>query len=308
MSMSMSQDTCPYPYVDLHSHLQFEDFDGDREIVIQEMKDNHVITINVGTTYETSVAGLALAETYPLTCYATVGLHPVYVGEVAEGETDDSKIQVQKFEDLIANNIQNARMIGIGECGMDFFRTKNIQKNSDVAIDIVQNETMSAQSVYDIQEKAFEHQIILAKKHNLPLMLHVRDSYQKTLTILSKYFNPTQIEYRGNAHFFVGTIEEAQAFLDLGFSISFTGVITFVAAYEDLVRFVPLERMFAETDSPYVSPVPHRGKRNTPVHVIEIYKKIAEIKGVPLEVVRETLYKNACKFWLKDRGVDNPVL
>jgi TatD DNase family protein len=274
--------TCTYPYVDLHSHLQFDDFDDDRESILKEMKDKNIITILVGTTIETSLAGVSLASQHSDACYATVGLHPVYAHEHGE-------IELAQFTQHVSTHAQNPHVVGIGECGMDFFRTENAQSDT----------------VY--QEKVFEQQIQLAKKYNMPLMLHVRDSYQETLTILSKYFNATDVEYRGNAHFFVGSIEEAQAFLDLGFSISFTGVITFVPAYEALVRFVPLERMFVETDSPYVSPVPFRGKKNTPVHVIEIYKKIAEIKGVPIEVVRETLYKNACKFWLKNRNIDNSL-
>ena len=209
------------------------------------------------------------------------GIHPIYTSEYT------SEIQEEEqLEHMITEH--SSVIVGIGECGMDFFR--NIEHEDGT----------NAQ-----QEKVFEHQIQLAKKYKLPLMLHVRDSYQKTLSILSKNFTSTDIEYRGNAHFFVGTIEEAQAFLDLGFSISFTGVITFVPAYEELVRFVPLDRMFAETDSPYVSPVPHRGKRNTPVHVIDIYKKIAEIKQVPIELVKETLYRNACRHWLKTRCIDN---
>lgn len=283
------EDTCPYPYVDLHAHMQFEDFNDDREEIIQNMKDAHVIAINVGTTYATSIAGMLLAETYPQTLYATVGLHPVYADEHSSNTEQD----MRSFSEMLDQSQDNPKLVGIGECGMDFFRVKDDLGNEDS---------------HAIQEKVFEQQIQLSQTHNLPLMLHVRDSYQKTLSILSKYFKPTNVEYRGNAHFFVGSIQEAQAFLDLGFSISFTGVITFVPAYEELVRFVPLDRMFAETDSPYVSPVPHRGKRNTPVHVVEIYKKIAEIKQVPLEVVRETLYKNACMFWLKDRNIDNSVL
>lgn len=266
-------------YVDLHSHLQFDDFNEDREEIIARMEKEGVITINVGTTIESSVAGLELAKKYPNVCYATVGLHPVYADEAKEeGELDN----------LLERNINSASLVGIGECGMDFFRSTQVEEEKFADdIDMVQ------------QEKVFEDQIKLAKKYNLPLMLHVRDSYQKTLSILSKYFNSGEVEYRGNAHFFVGSIEEAKAFLDLGFSISFTGVITFVPAYEELVRFVPLDRMFAETDSPYVSPVPHRGRRNNPVHVIDIYKKIAEIKQIPLEVVKDTLFKNACKHWLK---------
>lgn len=266
-------------YVDLHSHLQFEDFDADREEVLERMEKEGVITINVGTTMESSVAGLELAKKYPELCYATVGLHPVYADEAKE-EDDLGK--------LIEDNIESKTLVGIGECGMDFFRTKHVEEEKFA--DDIDNKQ---------QEKVFEDQIKLAVKHDLPLMLHVRDSYQKTLSILSKYFKAGEVKYRGNAHFFVGTIDEARAFLELGFSISFTGVITFVPAYEELVRFVPLDRMFAETDSPYVSPAPHRGRRNNPVHVIDIYKKIAEIKQIPLEVVKDTLYKNACTYWLK---------
>lgn len=299
--MENTENTCPYPYIDLHSHLQFEDFNTDREMILKEMQEKNVITINVGTTIETSRAGLELATQYPERCYATVGLHPVYAEE-------GNNVSLTEFDALCTEQ----KVVGIGECGMDFFRVKDSgidTKKVDIHDENVENASMkyaeSTEGNYDIQEKVFEEQIQLAQEYSLPLMLHVRDSYQKTLSILSKYFKTGGVEYRGNAHFFVGSQEEAQAFLDLGFSISFTGVITFVPAYADLVRFVPLERMFAETDSPYVSPAPFRGKKNTPVHVIEIYKKIAEIKQVPLEVVRETLYRNACKYWLKDRNIDN---
>ncbi|MES2622828.1 MAG: TatD family hydrolase [Patescibacteria group bacterium] len=283
MSSPTQSSTQEFPYVDLHSHLQFEDFDVDREGIIAKMQEEGVITINVGTTLETSRLGVELAANYAETCYATVGLHPVYADEGKEE---------QGLENLIVHDT-SGQIVGIGECGMDFFRGIKVEEDKFAE---------SEDKV--IQEKVFIDQIQLAIKHNLPLMLHVRDSYQKTLEILSKYFKAGELEYRGNAHFFVGTIEEARAFLNLGFSISFTGVITFVPAYEELVRFVPLERMFAETDSPYVSPVPFRGKRNNPVHVIEVYKKIAEIKNIPLEVVKETLYKNACKYWLKSRHID----
>jgi TatD DNase family protein len=288
----LQHDTCQYPYVDLHAHLQFDDFNQDRDVILQEMRDKNVIAIQIGTTVDTSVAGVSLASKNKDICYATIGLHPVYADEGGEQE-------ITRFSNTLIEHINTTQVVGIGECGMDFFRVEK-REQGDTSL----GETNPD---FSFQEKVFEHQIQMAKEHNLPLMLHVRDSYQKTLSILSKYFNSTKVEYRGNAHFFVGSIEEAQAFLDLGFSISFTGVITFVPAYEELVRYVPLERMFAETDSPYVSPVPYRGKKNTPIHVIEIYKKISEIKGVPLEVVRETLYKNACKFWLKDRNIDNPL-
>lgn len=261
------------PYIDLHAHMQFDDFDTDREVIIGEMKKQNVLAINVGTTFETSKQGVLLAEKYPEVFRATIGIHPVHAKDVVDKNTNT------ELEDLLRRD----SVVGIGECGLDYF-----VRDDEIALtdeDLLK------------QEEVFQQQIEWSKKYKKPLMLHVRDSYRKTLEILSKNFNPDSLEYRGNAHFFVGSKEEAQAFLDLGFSISFTGVITFVPAYRELVEFVPLDRMFAETDSPYVSPEPFRGRKNNPVHVIEIYKKIAEIKGVELKVVIDTLYKNAKKHW-----------
>lgn len=281
--------TSKNPYIDLHCHLQFDDFSDDLETVIADMKANNVIAINVGTTYETSKKGVELAKRYPDILKATIGTHPVHAvqssqaTEVSASEGGSDKL----FEDFFVNEKTRDHVVGIGECGLDFFRRSNDEASltpDDIAV----------------QEKIFQKQIDWSKKYKKPLMLHVRDSYSKTLEILSKNFNTDSLEYRGNAHFFVGTIEEAKAFLALGFSISFTGVITFVEAYQALVRFVPLDRMFAETDSPYVSPAPLRGKRNNPVNVIEIYKKIALIKGISLDTVIDTFYENAKKHWLKD--------
>lgn len=267
------------PYIDLHAHMQFDDFDSDREVVIAEMREKNVKAINVGTTYETSKAGVELAAQYPDMFRATIGTHPVHA---TEGKKEEAKDEI--FEDFFTNENSRDLVVGIGECGLDFFRRG---EDAELSLDDLA-----------VQEEIFQQQIDWAKKYKKPLMLHVRNSYSRTLEILTKNFNKDSGQYRGNAHFFVGTKDEAQAFLDLGFSVSFTGVITFVEAYRELVEFVPLERMFAETDSPYVSPVPFRGKKNTPVHVIEIYKKIAEIKGIPLETVIDTFFENAKKYWL----------
>ncbi len=277
------------PFVDLHAHMQFDDFDVDREEIIAEMKKQNVIAINVGTTFETSKKGIELAQKYPEVFRATIGTHPVHA---VDGRADKGALTPvgcesydTEFEDFFINEKTKNHVVGIGECGLDYFIREGDEPLTDLDL--------------HVQEEVFQQQIDWSKKYRQPLMLHVRESYAKTLEILSKNFKDQPVEYRGNAHFFVGTVEEAKAFLELGFSISFTGVITFVPAYRELVEFVPLERMFAETDSPYVSPAPFRGKKNTPVRVIEIYKKIAEIKGLPLETVVDTLYGNAKKYWLK---------
>ena len=126
-------------------------------------------------------------------------------------------------------------------------------------------------------------------------MLHIRDAYKDAIEILKKYPG-----VKGNAHFFAGTIEEAKQFLDLGFSLSFTGAITYPPQrrtggpnYEELIKSVPLDRILSETDCTYVAPVPYRGKRNEPAYVVEVVKRIAEIKGLSFENVSKQLLENS---------------
>jgi TatD DNase family protein len=128
-------------------------------------------------------------------------------------------------------------------------------------------------------------------------MIHCRNAYSETLKILSKKKIVFGDKLRGNFHFFSGNLAEAQEILDLGFNFSFTGVITFAKDYEELVKFAPLERIFSETDCPYVTPAPYRGKRNEPFYVSEIAKKIAEIKGLDEVEVSRILVQNAMTFF-----------
>lgn len=281
--------TTKNPFIDLHCHLQFPDFDIDREAIIDEMKKNNVIAVNVGVDEKSSREGVLLAQKYPGLLWSTIGLHPLYPEGIYDTET------LINDKDLVGD------ICGIGECGLDYFRIlengdeggKNLTEKKE------QNLEQKLDEIKDFQKKIFINQIKTSIKYDYPLMLHIRNSYSETLEILYDNFNGVVKEYKGNVHFFAGTIEEAKAFLDLGFSISFTGVITFVDSYRELVNFVPIERMFAETDSPYVAPKPFRGQKNNPNHVKEIYKKIAEIKGLDINEVIDTLYNNAKKHWLR---------
>lgn len=264
------------PYVDLHAHLQFPEFDLDREEVLEQMKKNDVIAINVGVDKNSSLAGIELAKNNPGLLWSTIGLHPL-------NPEDD-----YDTEELLKDSFLNSNICGIGECGLDYFRIIGDK-------DQIQN----LDKIKNFQKEIFINQIKMSIKYDFPLMLHVRESYKETLEILYENFKDSMKEYKGNVHFFAGSVEEAKAFLKLGFSISFTGVITFVPSYEELVRFVPIEHMFAETDSPYVSPSPFRGQRNNPNNVMEVYKKIAEIKNISLNEVVDTFYHNAKKHWLR---------
>jgi len=176
--------------------------------------------------------------------------------------------------------LSNPKVVGIGECGLDFYHLEG-------------NITAAKEK----QGKAFRYQIDLAIKFDKPIMIHCRDAYPEVLQILKEYKKEFGDKLRGDIHFFAGTKNEAKSFLDLGFNISFTGVITFAPQYEELVDFVPIDRIHAETDCPYVAPIPHRGKRNEPAYVVHVVEKIAKIKGLTFDKTSAQLLKNAKKLF-----------
>ncbi len=258
-------------YIDIHSHLYFKDFDADREEVITRMKEAGIATISIGTGLETSKESIALAEQYSH-LYACVGLHPGHV----------ASIDVPAELAVLA---EHEKVVAIGECGFDYFRLEGD------ALDIKKS-----------QRKVFEHQVELARKVGKPLMLHCRpskgsqDAYHDTLDILESFYK-TNPELAGNAHFFAGDMDVLKRFLDIGFTVSFTGVLTFTHDYDELVRYTPLESLHAETDAPFVAPVPHRGARNSPEYVPQVVSAIARIKEEEEEIVKNTLVSNARKLF-----------
>jgi TatD DNase family protein len=258
-------------YIDVHSHIHDKAFDEDRDALVAEMKEKGFATITIGTDSIESKKAIESAETYD-NVWATVGMHPV-----------DNRNEV--FDrNLYKELLMHPKCVALGECGLDYFHIQKFEGNKDAEV--------------DRQQQLFMDQIELAVECDKPLMLHGRpdigmDAYEDMLHILKNAKDKHGDKVRGNAHFFVGNQDIAKQFNDLGFTVSFSGVITFAKMYEDVVRSIPLEQMLAETDSPYATPVPHRGKRNTPIYVEHIYEKIAEIKGLEKEVVRIQLVQNA---------------
>ncbi len=182
-------------------------------------------------------------------------MHPTHIEEVF-----DLTIYRKLSED--------SKVVGIGECGLDYHEGVEQEK----------------------QKEIFIQHIKLANEVKKPLMLHIRNSYKDAIEILKNH-----AKVKGNVHFFAGTIEEAKKFLELGFTLSFTGVITFAKQYKELVEYIPLDMIMSETDCPFVTPIPYRGKRNEPAHVIEVVKKIAEIKNLDINIVKTQLVENACR-------------
>ncbi len=275
-------------YIDTHAHMNFVIYDDDRLDVIERTKQDDVMVINVGTGQETSQRAVELAEKYDH-LYAIIGLHPIHTtksfhndDEVGE-DSNESASPAEIFDVNYYRELANSsyKVVGIGECGLDYYRNT---AESRVA-----------------QEKAFRDQIEIALELDLPLMLHIRpsegsmDAYYDVLSILDEYAGNPRL--RGQAHFFAGTKEIAQEFLDLGFYISFTGVITFAGMYEKLVKSVPVDRILSETDAPYVTPHPFRGQRNEPSHVREVLGKIARIKKIDEEEMARQVMENAKRLY-----------
>lgn len=255
-------------YIDVHTHLNLEAFEADGGEVVAHTRAEGVAYINVGTGRKTSERACALAREHDWV-FATVGLHPVRAGggsDVEGGEVFDA----EAYRALA----HGERTVAIGECGLDYFRVEKGTKKR--------------------QEEAFIAQIELANELQKPLMLHIRpseksmDAYEDALSILKAH-----AQVLGNVHFFAGTYEVAKKFWDIGFTTSFTGVITFANQYDEVIKHAPLTMLHAETDAPYVAPMPFRGQRNEPLHVREVYKHIAEIRGEDAEVVRLALLQNA---------------
>lgn len=275
-------------YIDCHTHVNFAAYDEDREEVIERTLEGGTWMINVGTQKDTSASAVALAEEHNKGVYAIVGVHPIHTGKSFhdEDELGDNGNAENSFTsrgeefdvDFYRKLARHDKVVGIGETGLDYFR---LEKGSR-----------------EIQQETFIKHIELANELNKPLMLHIRpskednESYKDALVLLKKY-----AKVPGDAHFFAGSLEDAKGFLDIGYSLSFTGVLTFTSDYDELIKYIPLESILSETDAPYVAPVPYRGKRNEPLYVREVVKRIAETKGKPLEEVREVMVDNAFRFF-----------
>ena len=268
-----------FRYFDAHTHVNFVAYKEDREEVILRARDAGVGMNVVGTQKDTSADAVALAEKYDHV-YATIGLHPIHtsksyhdVKELGEGGKEFTSrgevFDAAAYEALA----RSPRVIAIGECGLDYYRVE--------------------ESTKDVQIQAFVEHIELANKLGKPLMLHIRNAYEDALEVLKAH-----AKVKGDVHFFAGNWETAKKFLDFGFTLSFTGVLTFTHDYDEVVRNAPLDMLISETDAPYVTPVPHRGKRNEPSYVAEVVRAIARIRDEDEENVRAQVIENVKRVFL----------
>lgn len=249
--------------IDSHCHLDFAQFDGRRREVVQEASDAGVHTIvNIGTDPVSSQRSVELAERFE-TVYATVGIHP-----------HDAK----KLNDTILAQLKelagHKKVVGIGEIGLDYYRDL---------------------SPRNVQRAAFRRQLELACELHLPVVIHSRQSFEPTLSMVREYAHQLP---GGVFHCFPGSVEEAFAVFKLGLLISVGGVITFKnSRMAQVAASVPLEKVLLETDAPYLAPEPHRGKMNRPAFVRYVRDKLAEMRGVSAAEVEQTTDRAAQKLY-----------
>jgi TatD DNase family protein len=250
--------------IDSHAHLEMPEFKKDLEAVIQRAEESGVEYIfTVGTEKKDWKKALEIANSHP-SIYAILGVHPHNAKEI-----DDETYPV--LEELC----QNEKVKAFGEIGLDFFRNL---------------------SPRDIQLKRFREQIGLAKELGLPIVVHDREAHQETMEILK---SEKAEECGGIIHCFSGNYEMAKVCIEMGFYISIPGSITFKSAegFREVVKKIPLESLLVETDAPFLTPEPFRGKRNEPSYVRYTAQKVAEIKNVSLERVAEATTENALRVY-----------
>jgi len=247
-----------------HTHYDDSRFDNDRDELLEVLQETVEFAVNAGADIETSRKSILLSKMYKF-IYASVGVHPHDVQNLNE---DDMKMLKKMAND-------NEKVVAIGEIGLDYY-----YDNSD----------------RDKQREWFERQIEVAKDVKLPIIVHSRDATKDTLDIIKKT-NAKSVG--GVIHCFSGSVETALEYVKMGFYIGISGVVTYKNAQKtvDVVKEVPMEYLLIETDSPYLSPVPNRGKRNDSRNLKYVAEKIAEIKGVNIAEVIENTKENAKRMY-----------
>ena len=252
----------PMRLFDTHVHMDDPRYDADRHELLTSLTENGVeLILNPSASMSEAAAAVEMSEKYPFV-YAAVGVHPSEVEGFGQAQCDE-----------LLRLAAKPKTVAIGEIGLDYHYGGEDK---------------------EAQRRAFAMQMELAKQADLPVIIHSRDACAETMEIVE-----ASGVRRGVVHCFSGSAETARRYIELGYHISFTGVITFKNAkrFIDVVKAVPMERLMIETDGPYMAPEPHRGERNEPKYVLHVAEKIAEIKGLSVEEVAEITFRNALEFF-----------
>lgn len=286
--------------IDTHAHLNFNAYKDDGDEVIKRALKNDVWMINVGSQYLTSCRAVEYAKKYPEGVFASVALHPIHLKsrkikeeidsqESLEFETQEEKFDYQKYKEIAVHS----KVVAIGESGLDYY---HLDKGKE-------------EEQKNLQKKSFLKHLELTKELNKPIIIHCREAHQDVLEILKSQVSlnckaitrsgatGSCFKFQGVVHSFSGRWSQAQQYLEMGFHLSFNGLITFARDYDKVIKNTPLERLLLETDCPYLAPVPFRGQRNEPLYVKYVAEKIAEMKGVSFDEVATVTFESARKLF-----------
>lgn len=252
--------------IDSHAHIQGNEYDGEVEAVIERARGvgvEKIIAVGGAGDMSSNTDAIALADSFHAV-YATVGMHP----------HDAKDVGIEELETL-RGLTTHPKVVAVGETGLDYYYNH---------------------SSHELQEQAFSSFIHMACETGLPIVVHERDAAEKAAELLRQEGNG---KLCGVIHCFTGNYQAARAYLDLGFYLSFTGIITFknAEALRAVVRQIPLDRILVETDAPYLTPVPHRGKRNEPAYVRFVAETVAKVRGISLEEVASITTANTQKLF-----------
>jgi TatD DNase family protein len=260
--------------IDTHAHVNFNAYKDDADGAIRRSLENDIWMINIGSQYNTSKRAVEIAKKYKQGVYAAIALHPIHLGpskfideEEVKFKTREERFDKEKYKKLA----KNPKVVAIGETGLDYYYVNDQEE------------------IKNLQKKVFKQHLELAKELNKPVVFHCRKAYNDLLYEIQD----TKYKLQGALHCFMGKKGQAEEFLKMGFYLGFNGLITYCRDYDKVIRNIPLEKILIETDCPYLTPAPHRGKRNKPLYVKYVAEKIAEIKGVSFEKVAEQTTKNA---------------
>ena len=251
-------------WVDIHTHLNMLE-EGPEEACKKALASGVERLITIGTCPEDNPLVLELAKKFQPQVYCTLGIHP-----------HDAKLYDENFETFLRSHLNDEVVVAVGEIGLDYYYEH---------------------SEREVQKSVFRKQLEIAKEFNMPVEIHTRDAEEDTIAILRDFKG----SLNGVIHCFTGTQMLADEVLDLGLNISISGVVTFKKATElqEIVKNLPLNRIHVETDSPFLAPMPYRGKKNTPAFVVHVAEKVAELKGISIEELSKQTLKNTWKTFPK---------
>lgn len=267
--------------IDTHAHLNFAEYDNDRDRVVENSLKEGIFVINVGTNFFSSEKSVQIAESYPTSVYAAIGLHPEniqYKSEKPKSRSDKPENVVESdFDaDKYAKLAESPKVVAVGEIGLDYLRLPKTEK--------------IAQEIKEKQRDIFLKQLSFARERDLPIIIHCRMAHAEMIEILKK-----ESGLRGVIHCFTGSVSELEKYLNLGFYIGLDGII-FKMNLDEAIKKIPPERILLETDCPYLTPPPLTG-RNEPRNVRLVAQRVAQIRNVLAETIIEFSFANARKLF-----------